>query len=68
MKTIRKHEEALIRAEVTYQLLKEQNRRLEIDIAELEEGIEELKKNIAFYRKEWKDQMLQDQGVSDGES
>ena len=37
----------------------------EIELAGKDAVIKELHKEIAYYRKDWKDQMIQDQGVDD---
>lgn len=34
-----------------------------VEIAGKEEAIKELTKDIQYYRKDWKDQMIQDQGL-----
>lgn len=36
---------------------------LQIELAGKEEVIKELSKDIQYYRKDWKDQIIQDQGI-----
>ncbi len=49
--------------------LKEENKALKIELAGKDAVIKELEKDVAFYKRyqtrDWKDQMIQDQGLDD---
>ncbi len=43
--------------------LEKENKELKIEIAGKESVIKALHEDLSYYRKEWKDQMKQDQGL-----
>lgn len=55
--------EVLNRAANELEALQLKLRKLQIELAGKEAVIESLSNDVRYYRKEWKDQMIQDQGL-----
>jgi SMC interacting uncharacterized protein involved in chromosome segregation len=65
MRRIRELEEELSEAEIDYTLLKDYCETLQAELVEKDAAIKKLEEELTYCRKEWKEQMLQDQGLKE---